>query len=86
VAGEGGRRQGEVVKLQRAIVRMGRRENEGKRAGDDDHLHAELLRRAGAMERWRSGMTVACPSLVVKAAARARFCEAKGGSCGSGGF
>jgi hypothetical protein len=67
-------------------VRAGRREPEDKKAGDDDHLNAELLRRVGATERRRSGMTAACPSLAVKAAARARFCEAKGGGCGSGGF
>jgi hypothetical protein len=32
-----------------------------KKAGDDDHLHAELLWRAGAMEQRRSGTRAAHP-------------------------
>jgi hypothetical protein len=86
VAGEGRRRRGAVAKLRRAIMCGGGRETEGKKAGDDDHLHAELLRWEGVTERRWSGMTVVCQSLVVKAATRARFCEAKGGGCSSGGF
>jgi hypothetical protein len=51
-------------------VRARRREIEGKKAGDDAHLHAELRQRAGATERRRSGETAAGPSLGAKAAAR----------------
>jgi hypothetical protein len=55
---------------------------EAKRSGDDVHLHAELLRRAGAMERWWSGETAACPSLAVKAAARLGFTRQEAGVAG----
>jgi hypothetical protein len=37
-------------------VRVRRRETEGKRAGDDAHLHAELQQRAGVMERRDGGV------------------------------
>jgi hypothetical protein len=52
---EGGWRQGAAAELRRAIVRAGRRETEGKKASVDDHLHTELLRRAGVMERRDGG-------------------------------
>jgi hypothetical protein len=73
---------GEAPASNRARGRMG---NRGEKAGNDDHLHAELLRRAGVMERWRSGAMVAYPSLAAKAAARDRFCKAKGGAAGLAG-
>jgi hypothetical protein len=52
-AEEGGRRPGAAMELRRAIGRAGRRKTEVKRASDDNDLHTELLRRAGATERWR---------------------------------
>jgi hypothetical protein len=38
-------------------------ETEGKRVGDDVHLHAELRQRAGAVHRRQSGETAVSPSL-----------------------
>jgi hypothetical protein len=52
------------------------RETEGKRAGDNVHLHAKLLRRAGATERRRSGAMVACPSLAAKDGGASRVVRA----------
>jgi hypothetical protein len=55
---------------------------EGKRASDDVHLHAELLRWAGVTKRWRSGETAVCPSLAAKAAARLGFTKQEAAAAG----
>jgi hypothetical protein len=55
VAGEGGRRRGAVAKLQRAIVRAGGWEIEGKRAGEDPHPKAELRRQLATAAEQRGG-------------------------------
>jgi hypothetical protein len=57
-------------------------ETEGKRAGDDAHLHAELRQWAAATERQRSGETAASPSVATKTG-QARASRQRGGGCGT---
>jgi hypothetical protein len=71
--GDGGRPRSSGETLR---VREGG-ETEGKRAGDDVHLHAELPQWAGATEQRQSGTTAACSSLAAKGGGAARVARAR---------
>jgi hypothetical protein len=75
--GKGGRRRRAVAELCETLRAREGGETEGKRTDDDVHLHAELLRRAGATKRRRSGATAACPSLAAKGGSTARVARAR---------